>query len=36
MSRDPLKDDPVLGPIVEKSDDQLRDAGLLDLVGGGR
>lgn len=26
---DPLKDDPVLGPIVEKSDEQLRDAGLL-------
>lgn len=30
MNTDPLKDDPVLGPIVETSDDQLRDAGLLD------
>lgn len=30
--RDPLADDPVLGPIVEKSDDQLRDAGLLDFA----
>lgn len=29
--RDPLEDDPDLGDLVRTSDDQLRDAGLLDV-----
>lgn len=30
MAKDPLKDDADLKDLVEKSDEQLRDAGLLD------